>query len=447
MNLPEDFTSKMKVLLQDEYDEFIASYEKNYFQGLRANTLKVSPQQLKSLMNTELTPVKWCENGFYYSESDFRAGKSPYYHAGLYYIQEPSAMAPASVMDICEGHRVLDICSAPGGKSTAIAAKLNGTGVLVCNDVSATRLKGLLKNIEIMGITNVIVSNEQPERLVSRFTGFFDRILVDAPCSGEGMFRKDPDAIKNWEPDKILQFCEIQRGILSNAAKMLKNGGRMMYSTCTFAPEENEQMIGEFLSEHSDFELIKIEHEKYGFAKGFGEYSGCARLLPHKTNGEGHFLAYLEKRGLPEEFETPVAKKTDIKGMELYHEFCEKFLNRAFTGNFELHGESLMLIPNGVPQLKGLRLMRSGFYLGDILNKRFEPSQALAMGMKKEDARFVIDFARGEEGLFRYLKGESFDHDAHDGWNLVCVDGFPLGFAKVLDGRIKNKYSKSWLMN
>ncbi len=449
MELPESYVLKMQKLLGEEFDSYLKSFEEKRHYGLRANTLKITAEELRERLDFELSKVMWCENGFYYSEND-RPSKHPYYNAGLYYIQEPSAMSTGAMIEINPGDRVLDLCAAPGGKSTQVGAKLNGEGILVSNDISATRCKALLHNIEAAGITNAVVTNETPEKLSETFEGFFNKIIVDAPCSGEGMFRKDPEAVKSWEDHKTEFCCSLQRDILKSAAKMLCGGGVIAYSTCTFAPEEDEGMINEFLDLNEDFELLEVD-KSCGFDRGRSEWvvSGrdelkkCGRLWPFKIKGEGHFLALLKKKGEDEKKSFSKIKPLDSKMLSDYYDFMNQFMNIEINDNLEIHGKSLMQIPFGI-NLKGLRIMRSGFYIGDIKTKRFEPSQAFAMGLKKEDAKLVIDFSLDDPLLIRYLKGESFNVESDDGWNLVCVDGFPLGWGKVLKGRMKNKYLPSW---
>ena len=298
MNLPQEYMEKMKNLLgQKEFQHYLNSFEQKNYIGLRINPLKWTKEQYlkNALFGTEAVP--WCKEGIY-CEEQTRPAKHPYYYAGLYYIQEPSAMAPAAILPIEKGEHVLDICAAPGGKSTQLGAKLFHTGVLVSNDISAGRTKALLKNIELFGITNSIVMSETPQRLSKRFENYFDKILIDAPCSGEGMFRKDNDMIKKWNKDFITFCVEQQKNILEYAAIMLKAGGMILYSTCTFSIEENEGMIKQFLQSHNEFHMIPIE-QKWGFEKSCLEdesLKGCVRLFPHKIKGEGHFLALLQKQ-------------------------------------------------------------------------------------------------------------------------------------------------------
>jgi NOL1/NOP2/sun family putative RNA methylase len=455
VKLPDLFVEKMKNMLGDEFEAYLNSFGDERLYGLRANTLKISAEELKNRIaneneDWELKPVSWCDEGFYYSGS-VRPAKHPYYSAGLYYIQEPSAMSTGAALDIQPGDRVLDLCAAPGGKSTQAAAKLQGEGVIVSNDISASRCKALLKNIEVCGVKNAVITNEMPEKLADKFEGFFNKIIVDAPCSGEGMFRKDDAAVKSWESHKTEFCCSLQRDILKNAAKMLCDGGVMAYSTCTFAPEEDEGMMWEFLSQHPEFELLEVDKSK-GFADGHPEWTDggtpalkkCGRLWPHKIKGEGHFLCLLKKKGTSE-FVEPLRDNT-AKDKELadYYDFVKNYLNTDIKDNLIIHGSSLMSVPYAM-NLKGLRVMRSGLYLGDLKTKRFEPSQAFAMTLKKEDAKLSVDFKLGDDGLARYMRGESFAVDCEDGWALVCVEGYPIGWGKVQKKRLKNKYLPSWM--
>lgn len=448
MNLPEAYTEKMRNLLKEDYEKYIDSFNEKRHYGLRANTLKITPEELKNILPVTVEPISWCKEGFYYTE-DVRPAKHPFYNAGLYYIQEPSAMSTGAMLPVEPWDRVLDLCAAPGGKSTQVAAKLQGKGIIVSNDISASRCKALLKNIELSGIKNCIVSNETPEKLTSRFPKFFNKIIVDAPCSGEGMFRKDENAIKSWEEYKSEKCRELQREILNYAAEMLDPGGIIAYSTCTFDPRENEGTIEEFLCSHSDFKLLEVD-KSTGFDNGKPQWCGgrkelekAGRLWPYKVKGEGHFLCLLKKEGKHIDVTLPREKEASKKELEYYFEFCENYLNITIDENIICHKSSLLAVPMAV-DLRGLRILRSGLYLGDIKTKRFEPSQALAMALKKEDAKLTLDLSLEDDRLARYLRGESFEADCKDGWNLVCVQGYPLGWGKVQNGRLKNKYLPGW---
>ncbi|MDO3410886.1 RsmB/NOP family class I SAM-dependent RNA methyltransferase [Saccharibacillus sp. CPCC 101409] len=330
IQLPPLFESRMQRWLGSEYEDFVASYDRPRHAGIRINTLKIGLEEFQRVSPFGLKPIPWCETGFYVGEDD-RPGKHPYYHAGLYYIQEPSAMEPAEALRPEPGDRVLDLCAAPGGKSTQIAAKLRGRGVLVTNDISGERTKALAKNIEMNGVRNAVVLNETPERIAAKFPAYFDKILIDAPCSGEGMFRKDPDAVRQWEKHSVEVCTVMQRDILDTVASMLAPGGRIVYSTCTFSPEENEAMIALFLARHPDFVVGEVPHSPL-FAPGRPEWTAdllesggglspllrepaqggepalsrpealaqtarAARIWPHLAEGEGHFVCVLEHTG------------------------------------------------------------------------------------------------------------------------------------------------------
>ncbi|TKH42967.1 rRNA cytosine-C5-methyltransferase [Paenibacillus terrae] len=307
VQLPTAFVKRMEQLLGDEFEAFMAAYDHTPHAGIRVNTLKISVEAFKAISPFELRPIPWCDTGFYVPYGT-KPGLHPYYHAGLYYVQEPSAMSPVELLNVAQGEAVLDLCAAPGGKSTQIAAKLQGSGLLVTNDISADRTKALAKNVELYGVRNAVVLNESPDRIADAFPHFFDKILIDAPCSGEGMFRKDEDMAKQWENHSVDKCVVMQRDILRVAASMLSDGGRIVYSTCTFAPEENEGMIAEFLEAHPDFGVVPAPSGT-GFASGHPEWvseavaeahpelRGTARLWPHLIEGEGHFIAVLQHQG------------------------------------------------------------------------------------------------------------------------------------------------------
>ena len=270
MRLPENFEKKMRDLLKEDFDDYIACYEEPRYYGLRVNTNKISVEEFKKICPFEIEPIPWIENGFYYDGEHVTPSKHPYYFAGLYYLQEPSAMTPANRLPVEPGDKVLDVCAAPGGKATELGAKLQGEGVLAANDISNSRAKGLLKNIEVFGIGNVLVLSEEPGKMESYFTEYFDKILIDAPCSGEGMFRKDKKMVSAWEEHGPDFFCNIQKSIILQAARMLKQGGMMLYSTCTFDPKENEQVIEHLLKTCPEFRILKIAPYE-GFAQGMPE--------------------------------------------------------------------------------------------------------------------------------------------------------------------------------
>ncbi|ATW23669.1 RsmF rRNA methyltransferase first C-terminal domain-containing protein [Candidatus Formimonas warabiya] len=449
MKLPDEFCQRMKLLLGEAYADFLSSYASPRYYGLRVNTLKISGADFLKRCPFEIIPVPWTKNGFYFSEQD-RPAKHPYYHAGLYYIQEPSAMAPAQVLRAEPGDRILDLCAAPGGKSTQIAADLQGRGVLVSNDISLERTRALTKNLELFGVVNAVILNETPEKLAAKFPGFFSKILLDAPCSGEGMFRKDPDAVRQWGVHSSAKCVLMQRDILFFAAQMLSPGGRMIYSTCTFNPEENEKMMEDFLQKQTDFDLVDIckepgwEEGRADWAGGNSELKKTARLWPHRLKGEGHYVALLEKRGQAGHPHPDKKNGVDEKKLKDYYTFAEEHLAAAPTGNFVLYGDHLYLQPVEAPNLNGVKVIKPGLYLGVFKKNRFEPSHSLALALKKDAFRRTLDFSPDARELGTYLKGETLHTTGERGWVGVCVDGYPLGWGKQLEGVLKNHYPKGW---
>ena len=454
MDFPVTFTEKMKAILQDEYEDFLKGYERTRHYGLRVNRTKLSAEKFERMSLYDLKKVPWIDNAFEYDESVSPA-KHPYYFAGLYYLQEPSAMTPANLLPIEPGDRVLDLCAAPGGKATELGAKLNHTGLLVANDISNSRAKALLKNIELFGIPNVLVTSEPPEKLAGKFPGFFDKILIDAPCSGEGMYRKNPGMMKDWEPYGPKHYSELQRSIVPHAIRMLKPGGMLLYSTCTFSPEENEGTVKFMLELDPDLEVVEIPNRYEGFAPGRPELieggtddlKNCVRIWPHKMNGEGHFIALLHKKG--ETVSQTEKHKKEKPLPALLQEFMKDCSYPIDGNDIEIQEDRVYLMPEGIKGIKELRFLRSGLLLGTLTKDRFEPSQAFAMVLKKDQYKAVIDLPAMDHRVIRYLKGETIEVDdlplkRQKGWQLVCVDGFPLGWGKLVNGSLRNKYLPGW---
>lgn len=456
MNLPIAFEEKMKQLLGEEFDDYIACYKEPRYYGLRVNTSKISVEEFERIFPFQIKKIPWIENGFYYNGEEDVLSKHPYYFAGLYYLQEPSAMTPASRLPIEPGDRVLDVCAAPGGKATELGARLEGKGVLVANDLSNSRAKGLLKNIEVFGIGNVFVLSEEPGKLENYFTEYFDKILIDAPCSGEGMFRKDKKMVKAWEEHGSAFFSNIQKSIVLQAARMLRPGGMMLYSTCTFDASENEQVIEHLIKEYPEFQIISMNGYE-GFSNGIPEktesrledLSKTVRIFPHKMKGEGHYLALLQKGERTDKILTGKEKKGSKKLPEELEVFFKDIRWSIEPERLDIHGERVYYMPKDVPNLKGIRFLRTGLLLGELKKKRFEPSQALAMCLKMDEYKKVIDLESTDDRVFRYLKGETLEVDdcvcgKDKGWYLVCVDHFPLGWGKLSNGTLKNKYLPGW---
>ncbi len=452
--LPPAFLERMQNLLGDEYPDFLACYDNPATVGLRVNTLKLTPEAFQSISPYPLTPVPWCPTGFRITNTsdESRPGKHPYHAAGLHYLQEPSAMIVAEVLDPQPGERVLDLAASPGGKMTAIAARMQNQGLLIANEIRTKRIPALASNLERWGARNTLIVNETPDRLADRLPGYFDRVLVDAPCSGEGMFRKEPDVRLEWQAAAIPGYAERQRLILRIAARLVRPGGILVYATCTFAPEEDEGVIEHFLLENREFaldpwptteSLTAPSHPEWVQADTSRDWRGARRLWPHLLPGEGHFVARLRRvsgeagpserlAGLPvplrnvqDDFQAFVAGFLD---------FDPSALNLAFLGSRIYH------IPPGTPDLSGLRISNPGWWLGDAKKGRFEPSHALAMGLFAHQACLRLDLAAGDPAVASYLGGQTLPVNLPDGWTLVTVDGFPLGWGKVVQGVLKNHY-------
>lgn len=451
MELPNDYLEKMERLLKEEYKEFIKSYADTKVQGLRVNTLKVSVDHFWEHSSFHLNKIPWVKNGFFYAEGD-QPGKHPYHEAGLYYIQEPSAMAVAEILDAKPGEKVLDLCAAPGGKTTHIASALEQQGLLVANEIHPTRAKILSQNVERMGIKNAVVTNEAPNRLAKRFPVFFDRILVDAPCSGEGMFRKNPEACLEWSIENVAACAMRQKDILEHADTMLRLGGRLVYSTCTFSPEENEGVIDKFLKENPNYEIESVEvFEGFGHGRvdwvegGVADLQHTIRIWPHQVRGEGHFIAVLRKTDGEEQ---PKRKYAAIvkneKQLKEFFQFAEEFLTATPSGNFVLFGEELYLLPNEMLTMDKLQVIRPGWHLGTLKKNRFEPSHALALGLNRDQVKQRWNLDAGADDIVAYLKGETLrvDGEWQKGWYLVEVDGYSIGWGKLANNQLKNHFPK-----
>ena len=474
MNLPIEFEKKMKAFLGDEWDDFLYSYDNNRFQALRFNTLKVqSPEErmriLKTLKISSDKKVSWANEAYYFDEN-VRPGKHPYHEMGLYYIQEPSAMSAAALLALKPGMRVLDLCAAPGGKSTQLATYLGDSGLLVSNEINTQRSRILSQNIERMGIKNAIVTNDDSFVLASHFPGFFNAIQVDAPCSGEGMFRKLPEAIEQWSIENVAICAARQKEILDNAAVMLKPGGVIVYSTCTFSKEENEDVIEYFLERHPDFTLEEME-----------------RFWPHKVDGEGHFVAKLVRRGSVNELgadydvcedscnkvedtglkaDRKIKKNKNSKNrknetkpaltkenMKLLTEFLDETISEDMAAwiknsGLVMFGEQLYRLPDMEVDIKGLKVQRAGLHIGEFKKQRFEPSHSLALALKLSEAKNVVKLTWDDRQTTGFFNGQSVmlsdeqTAECKKGWALVCVDGYTAGWGKVNGTQVKNHYPK-----
>lgn len=470
-DLPQSFLDSMKEILGEDYEAFLTGFDGQRQYGLRVNTLKMNLEEFERIAPFHLKKVPWISNGYFYEAEDVPA-KHPFYSAGLYYLQEPSAMTPASRLKVQPGERVLDLCAAPGGKATELGAALQGEGLLVANDINTARARALLRNLELFGISNSFVTNEPPHVLAERFPEFFHKIMVDAPCSGEGMFRKNPAVVDSWQEKGPEYFSKLQREIIVQAADMLLPGGMMFYSTCTFSPLENEKTITHLLKERPDMEVIPMEDYE-GFAEGLTSYRGevfdescklCRRIWPHKMSGEGHFMALLHKKsGTQQQVQQTVSQSSiwweKCKGLNKEQKAAaEDFfshVNIAYDGKrIDVRGDNLYYLPAPKYDGRGLHFLRNGLFMGEFKKKRFEPSQPFALALHAQDFDQVLDFPADDERLSRYLRGETLDvsdliagEKKRKGWQLVMVAGHPLGFGKLVNNNLKNKYPAGWRKN
>ena len=470
-DLPQSFLDSMKEILGEDYEAFLTGFDGQRQYGLRVNTLKMNLEEFERIAPFHLKKVPWISNGYFYNAEDVPA-KHPFYSAGLYYLQEPSAMTPASRLKVQPGERVLDLCAAPGGKATELGAALQGEGLLVANDINTARAKALLRNLELFGISNSFVTNEPPHVLAERFPEFFHKIMVDAPCSGEGMFRKNPAVADSWKEKGPEYFSKLQREIIVQAADMLLPGGMMFYSTCTFSPLENEKTITHLLKERPDMEVVPMEDYE-NFAEGLTSYKDeafdescklCRRIWPHKMSGEGHFMALLHKKsGTQQQVQQTVSQSSiwweKCKGLNKEQKAAaEDFfshVNIAYDEKrIDVRGDNLYYLPAPKYDGRGLHFLRNGLFMGEFKKKRFEPSQPFALALHAQDFDQVLDFPADDERLSRYLRGETLDvsdliagEKKRKGWQLVMVAGHPLGFGKLVNNNLKNKYPAGWRKN
>ena len=424
--LPEAFLKRIHTQLGEEYEDFLRSLERPRAVALRFNPLKGEVPQLPFVGS----PVPWETMGYYY-DPDSRPGLHLYHEAGVYYLQEASAMAPVALLDPQPGERICDLCAAPGGKTTQIAGRMMGEGFLLCNEYSPKRAKILSRNIERMAVANTLVTNEPTEVLASRFPGFFHRVLVDAPCSGEGMFRKEEAAVADWSQDAVEMCAHRQQEILNNAARMVAPGGRLVYSTCTFAPEEDEGVVAEFLARHPEFSPERVEAPWFQAVE-----NGGYRLWPHKLLGEGHFAAVLKRNG-GEEGRVPVCPGGRLP--KEWTEFARTLEIRLPAGKAVAFGANLYWAPEELPELAGLRVLRPGLELGEVKKGRFQPAHALALWLK--DCGNTARFAPESPELARYLHGDVIPW-GKKGWCLVMAGDYSIGWGKGDGNCLKNHYPK-----
>ena len=424
--LPAAFLERMKTQLGAEYEEFLASLERPRAVALRFNPLKGE----RPVMPFVGENVPWEPAGFYY-DPESRPGLHVFHEAGVYYLQEASAMSPVALLDPRPGERVCDLCAAPGGKTTQIAGRMMGEGFLLCNEINPKRARILSRNIERMAVANALVTNEHPATLAERFPGGFDKVLIDAPCSGEGMFRKEAAAVTDWSPETVEMCARRQAEILHSGAQMVRPGGRLVYSTCTFAPEEDELAVAAFLESHPDFEPEVIETPWFVPVENGGH-----RMWPHKLLGEGHFAAVLRKKGDEDWDFAPIQKGKLPKEWIC---FAKELEIKLPEGEPVMFGDTLYWAPAGMPEIKRLKVLRPGLELGCVKKDRFEPAHALALWLK--ECKNVQSYPAESEEIQAYIHGDVIPSEQR-GWTLVKADGYSIGWGKG-DGRVlKNHYPK-----
>jgi 16S rRNA C967 or C1407 C5-methylase (RsmB/RsmF family)/NOL1/NOP2/fmu family ribosome biogenesis protein len=450
---PEGFAARMRALLPEEHPAFFSALAAPAA-GLRVNTLRLEPEEFARISPFRLEPLGFPPEGFLLGEGE-RPGRHPYHAAGLYYLQDPGAMAVGALLDPRPGERVLDLAAAPGGKTTHLAARMRDRGVLLANDVQPVRARELAGNLERCGVRGALVTSEAADRLADRFGPWFDRVLLDAPCSGESMFHKSRAARLEWSPAAVAGCARRQDGLLAEAARLVRPGGLLAYSTCTFAPEENECVAARFLADHPDFEAEALpavpgalaadpEWAPDGLRRP--EIARALRLWPHRVPGAGHFVAAFRRGGGEEAPGTGRAAAPAVPRAALVA--LEEFLRDAVAGGvvaldrLALRGEELFQVPEAAPALERLRTVRPGWWLGSVRKGRFEPSHTLALGLRAGEALRTLDLPAGGHEVDRYLRGETLTAPGEKGWLLVTVDGFPLGWGKRVGATVKNHYPK-----
>ena len=454
MQLPTLFIQRMQTLLREDYDAFLEGYQQPLRRGLRLNTAKMSTDVFLTQFPHVLQPSPFASDSFYL-DVEHKAGSDPLHHAGVYYMQEPSAASAVTVLSPQPGERILDLCAAPGGKSTQIASHLGKDGFLWSNEFVASRARILQQNLERWGYRNQVISSRDTAPLCEGLRDYFDAVLVDAPCSGEGMFRKEPQALTEWSVDNIRLCAKRQDEILNNAAKAVKPGGRIVYSTCTFAPEENEGAVFRFLSTHPNFILLPINVD-WGCA-GFSadrvraicpevnndyDLTYCRRILP-QHGGEGHFIALLKRA---EDVFSHVPSKHIFSSKDSNRQAAENLYRACFTdepnGMFVTIGDQVRLLPRHLPDCNGLGVLSAGISVATVCKNRLEPTHSVYVASLSQDCRQSIDLSPTDARLIAFLHGEEIACDTQSGWTAVCVSGIPIGFGKASNGKLKNRYPK-----
>lgn len=432
----KQFDARMKSLLKDEYDDFKNALLEKPVKGLYLNRNKKNVERVLDQNYVEHHPI--VENGYLYDEN-YHPGRSAYFLAGLYYIQEPSAMLVADALPIEPDDFVLDMCAAPGGKSCEIASRLTGEGILIANDIEASRARILSENIERFGLDNTIVTNVDPMRFTKQFQEAFDKIVLDAPCSGEGMFRKLEQAIDTWSEEKVLECAHIQKNLLKGAYDMLKQGGMVIYSTCTYSYEENEAMV-HYAVDELGFELLPL-NKSNGLCPGV-DLDEVVRCYPHHYRGEGHFIALLKKPGnSPRKQVRTIKPSVNLADLKVLKAFYQENLNKKVPSYIIENNGHLYAVKKNFPELKGIRVLRNGLYLGEVRKNRFIPSYSLALTLTKQDVKRSYDYPSESEEIKKYIHGETLEGTGEKGFGVIFVDGYPLSFYKE-SNQVKNLFPK-----
>ena len=446
LELPHEFLHRMEEMLSSEYKNFLKEYEKPVQRAIRINRLKTTPERIAGYLPYPLQKTHFCEDAYLVPEKVQGLGRHPFHHAGAYYVQEPSAASAVTILAPQPGDKVLDLCAAPGGKSTQIASALQGKGLIWSNEIVRNRARVLLSNMERMGVRNGVVSSCHPDRLCTALAGFFDKVLVDAPCSGEGMFRKDAKAVEEWSLAHTQACAQRQLSILLSAAQAVREGGILVYSTCTFAPEENEGVVAKFLQQQPGFVLEdtgvtfgRPADPRYG--EGREELRKARRIYP-MDGGEGHFVAKLRRLEVnpayPSLFEESKIKR-DSQLLELWDSVCS---GKPYGIPMRLQ-DIAVLLPSGLPDFSGLGVLRAGVQLGEIKKSRIEPAHALFLAAHPEGLKQVHHFSLEDPRIEAFLRGEEISvEESFSGYTGVAVEGLTVGFGKCSGGRLKNRYPK-----
>ena len=434
--LPKEFLEEMKDILKEDYDLYARSTDDEPFRGISVNRLKTD-EKIIGALPFEVKKTPFYKDGYYIPCDEKGIGNTPFHSGGAFYVQEPSAMSAVTLLDVCQNDKILDLCAAPGGKSAQIASCLNNTGLIWSNEVVRNRAQILLSNFERMGISKGIVSSCYPEVLCSKLEEYFDKVLVDAPCSGEGMFRKNPEAVLEWSREHTVSCAERQLSILRSAAKAVKSGGILVYSTCTFSYCENEGVIKKFLEENPDFEQCEIDGH-------FGRKTKlpCAVRITPIEGGEGHFAAKLRRKGenvTDNCFQTAKDKKQDTLVKTALKEL-ENIFYEVPKGEYNIINDKLYIMPENLPDMRGLGVIRAGIFAGEFKKNRFEPSHALFMSAKPENIRRILK--ADDDKAKKFLSGMELDSGCQNGYTAVVYGNIIIGFGKTADSRLKNKYPK-----